>query len=135
MISSSLVSKVMRTCKSGHVLRKGYTRKGYTRKTGTHVSASRVPAACIPDVGASGKGFKGPGKGIGKLRKGDLSQFGYSPGKSTRSRHIALNAATRKYGALSVFRKLNALATYTKRTSPSTSRRALSDRSFLQKKL
>ena len=74
-------------------------------------------------------------KSIGKLRKGELTQFGYSTSKTARSRHIALNQATKKYGRLSVFRKLNALAVYTKRRSPKTSKRALSDRTFVGKKL
>ena len=119
----------MRTCKSGMHLRKAYTRKAYTRKTGSRVPATRVvPTSCV-------RGYHGPGKGIGKLHKGELTRFGYSTDKSSRSRHIALNAATKKYGALSVFRKLNALATYTKRRSPATTRRALSDRSFIKTKL
>lgn len=119
------------SCPRGTIRRKSYTRKGYTKKTGVHVKKARVPAACIPDVGRPGKGLPGGQPGIGKLKEGELSSVGYSFGKSARSRHIALNAATRKHGALSVYRKLNALAVYTKRTSPSTSKKALADRNYL----
>jgi len=97
-----------------------HPRKSYTRKTGAHV----VPTSCV-------RGYHG----IGKLHKGDLSQFGYSTSKTTRSRHLALNAATKTYGPLSVYRKLNALAVYTKRRSPATSKRALADRGFVGKKV
>jgi Family of unknown function (DUF5771) len=123
-----------KTCKSGHILRKGYTRKSYTRKTGAHVKRAHVSAACIPDVGASGKGLRGS-KGIGTLKKGELAQFGYSASKTARSRHTALNAAIKKYGPLSVYRKLNAVAVYAKRTSPSTSKVFLRDRAFVGKKV
>ena len=48
--------------------RAGYYRKAYTRADGTKVKGSYVPAGMIKDVGLPGKGFKGPGEGIGKLR-------------------------------------------------------------------
>jgi hypothetical protein len=124
----------MASCPTGTIRRKGYTRKGYTKKTGTHVKSARVPGACISDVGRPGKGLPGGEPGIGKLKEGELSKLGYSFGKTARSRHIALNAATRKHGALSIYRKLNALAVYTKRTSPKTAKKALADRNYLGKK-
>jgi hypothetical protein len=68
---------------------------------------------------------------IGKLKKGEL---GYSMKLSSLSRHRAVNKATRKYGALSIYRKLNALAVLTKNTSPRTSKAALSDRNYIGKK-
>ena len=71
--------------------------------------------------------------GIGKLHKGELSSVGYSTKKSVRSRHTALNKATRKYGALSVYRKMNAISVYTKRTSPRTSKIARADRNYIGK--
>jgi hypothetical protein len=101
-------------------------RKSYTRKNGVSVKAS-----CVKDVGKPGKGFAGPGKGIGKLKKGQLSSLGYSISKTARSRHAALNKATRKYGPLSIYRKLNALAVYTKNTSPTTSKTAKADRNWI----
>jgi len=119
-----------KTCKSGYILRKGYTRKAYTKKTGTHVAESVVSASCIPDVGSPGKGVPG----IGKLKKGELTELGYSTEKSDRSRHIAINVAVKKYGPLSVYRKLNAVAVYTRKTSPEKSKIFLKDRAYIGEK-
>jgi len=116
------------TCKKGFHPRKAYTRKAYTRKTKTHVASTKVkPTQCV-------RGYTGPGKGIGKLHKGALSRYGYGTSKSSRSRHIALNAAVKHDGALTVYRRLNALSTYTKRTSPTTSKIARQDRAFVGEK-
>lgn len=119
-----------KTCKSGEILRKGYTRRAYTKKTGTRVESTTVPASCILDIGAVGK----INNGIGTLKKGALEQFGYSVTKTEKSRHAALNAAINMYGPLSVYRKLNAVAVYTKRTSPAKSKRFLEDRAYVGKK-
>ena len=72
--------------------------------------------------------------GIGPLKKGELGRYGYSTKAKSMSRHRALNKATRKYGALSVYRKLNALAVYTKNRSPNTSKTVKSDRNYIGKK-
>ncbi len=125
---------MVEACPTGTIRRKAYTRKGYTRNTGARVASTRVPSACIPDVGRPGKGLPGGEPGIGKLKEGELSAVGYKFSASARSRHIALGAATRKYGPLSVYRKLNALAVYTKRTSPRTSKTAKADRNYLGRK-
>jgi len=120
-----------KTCKSGMILRKGYHRRSYTKKTGVRVKPAYVPSACITDVGAIGKGMPG----IGPLKKGELTSLGYSTSKTARSRHIALNAAIKKYGPLSTYRKLNAIAVYTKRTSPAISKKILEDRAYVGKKV
>ena len=64
-----------------------------------------------------------PSPGIGPLRKGELVIFGYSnvSALSEAKRHLALNKAVRAYGALSVFRKLNAIYIYTRYTAPISS--------------
>jgi hypothetical protein len=72
--------------------------------------------------------------GIGKLKKGELGQYGYSTTAKATSRHRAINKATRKYGPLSVYRKLNALAVYTKNTSPKTSKTVKADRNYIGRK-
>jgi len=116
------------TCKKGFHPRKSYTRKAYTRKTKAHVASVKVrPTQCV-------RGYQGPGKGIGTLKKGALSRYGYGTSKSARSRHIALNAAVKHDGALTVYRRLNALAVYTKRTAPTTAKAALADRAFVGEK-
>lgn len=102
------------------------TRKGYTRKTGVHVRASKVR-----DMGAPGKWASLHGPGIGELKPGGL--MGYSPTLSKTSRHSKLRKVVKRKGPLSTFRKLNALATYTKRTAKSKSRVAKTDRNWVKK--
>jgi CRISPR/Cas system Type II protein with McrA/HNH and RuvC-like nuclease domain len=69
------------------------------------------------DRGAPGKGPKR----IGTLKKGLLSKYGYSSQKPMNERHAALRKAVVAYGPLSVLRKLNAVAVYTRRTAPAVS--------------
>jgi hypothetical protein len=101
----------------------------YTQK-GKHVLVS---AACIADVGAPGKGFQG-GPGIGPLRQGNLSKYGYSgvAGISQEARRMALRKAVNEYGSLTVWRKLNAVYVYTRRTSPETSRAVKQDMDWVR---
>lgn len=102
------------------------TRKGYTRKSGVHVRASKVR-----DMGAPGKWAAKHGPGIGELKPGGL--MGYSPSQSKTARHSKLRKAVKSKGALSTFRKLNALATYTKRTAKGKSKTAKTDRNWVKK--
>lgn len=113
-----LSRRSLKTCPSGYIKRASYVR--YTKR-GKHVL---VPEQCIPDVGAPGKGYMGgPGKGIGPLRKGELAKHGYDDvaSMSAAARHAALASAITEYGSLGVWRKLNAVHIYTRRTSPKTS--------------
>jgi hypothetical protein len=91
----------------------------------------RIPARRIRDVGAPGKWSAKHGPGIGELTPGGL--MGYSPSQSKTSRHTRLRKVVKRKGALSTFRKLNALATYTKRTAKSKSRTAKADRNWVKK--
>ena len=86
-------------------------RKGMIRPRGTR--------KCVP--------------GIGKLRHGLLAKFGYShvSSLSLHQRHAALQKAVKAYGALSVFRKLNAVYVYSKKTAPSSSRIFKADRDYI----
>lgn len=102
------------------------TRKAFTRKSGVHVRASKVR-----DMGAPGKWASKHGPGIGELTPGGL--MGYSPSLSKTSRHSKLRKVVKRKGALSTFRKLNALSTYTKRTAKSKSRVAKTDRNWVKK--
>jgi hypothetical protein len=101
-------------------------RKGYTRKSGVHVRASKVR-----DMGAPGKWSAKHGPGIGELKPGGL--MGYSPSMSKTARHSKLRKVVKSKGALSTFRKLNALATYTKRTAKGKSKTAKADRNWVKK--
>jgi len=72
--------------------------------------------------------------GIGPLRKGELAVFGYTnvASLSQNRRHIALSKAVRAYGALSVFRKLNAVHVYTRYTAPVSSAIFKLDRDWIK---
>ena len=117
------------------IRRRGYTRRAYTRRTGKHVKGSRVRSGLIKDVGAPGKGVLGTGEpGIGKLKEGKLSMLGYNVGQKASTRRRAVDRAVAKYGKLSALRKLNAVAVYTRRTSPKKSKTFKSDVRYIQKK-
>lgn len=89
----------------------------------------------IKDVGAPGKWraehYGAPG--IGALKKGELTEVGYSVGNSIKSRHAAVRRAVKRYGRNSTIRKLNAIAVYTRRTSPMSSKKFKADMKFAQK--
>jgi len=113
------------SCGSGG---KRIRRRAYTTKNGIHVR-SRL----VKDMGASGKWSSKHGVGIGELKEGDLSKRGYSVTKGKTARHSALRKTVKALGALSTFRKLNAVATYTKRTSKGKSRTFKADRNWVRK--
>ena len=134
------------SCPEGYTLRKGYTRKfsksiksnGFTvRRKGTvytvrpKVNTVRVPPACIKNRGLPGKGVK-EGEGIGKLRKGELIKYGYQYRLSDSLRQAALKKAIKRYGALSVYRKLDAVAKLSLRTAPDASGIFVKDRDWVR---
>jgi hypothetical protein len=135
-----------KNCPKGTILRKGYTRKystntksqGYTvRRKGKvytvrpRVNFVNVPAACIKNRGLPGKGPK-EGEGFGKLRKGELIKYGYQYRLSDSLRHAALKRAIERYGALSVYRKLDAVAKLSVRTAPDASNIFARDRDWVR---
>jgi len=71
---------------------------------------------------------------IGPLKKGLMKKIGYSVSAKAPTRRKAVDRAVKKYGPLSTLRKLNAVAVYTRRTSPVKSRRFKSDVKYIQKK-
>jgi hypothetical protein len=123
-----MTKRTLKSCPAGYVRRAAYMR--YTKK-GKHVL---VPDACIKDVGAPGKGLPTGKPGIGPLRQGDLSRYGYTgvAGLSEADRRAALRQAVAAYGSLTVWRKLNALHIYTRRTSPATSRTVKTDMDWVR---
>lgn len=114
-------------CPTGKIRRIPYVRIRKGRRT-------FVPASCIADVGAPGKGLASGAPGIGPLRQGNLKRFGYSDvsAMSMGRRHLALATAVHKYGALTVWRKLNAIYVYTRRTSPASSTIFKADRDWVK---
>lgn len=117
----------VRRCPKGKILRTAYVRL-------TRGKRVLVPASCIADVGAEGKGLRSGKPGIGILKKGNLTRFGYEKIASLTesARRTALRKAVAAYGPLTVFRKLNALSVYTRRTSPATSRAADTDKAWIR---
>ncbi len=108
-----------RTCKRGMI-----RRRAFTRKSGSHVGAK-----CVRNMGEAGKWTtRHRSAGIGRLRTGRLARFGYNTSKTNASRHRALRAAVKSEGRTAVLRMLQAVATYTKRTSPAKSKLFLADR-------
>lgn len=119
----------MSTCRKDQILRKAHKRTAYYRADGTYVSAAKVGPTCIKDLGNSGRG---PNL-IPKMRKGELTKFGYSLEKLAGARRLALKKAVRAYDGLSVFRKLNALATLNKNVNPVYSRKFKADAAWVKK--
>ncbi len=133
-------------CPKGYIMRRGYTRRfrpslkttGFTvRRKGTvytvrpKANVVIVPPTCIKDRGLPGKGPK-EGEGIGKLRKGELIKYGYQYRLSDSLRQSALNKAIKQYGALSVYRKLDAVAKLSLRTAPDASKIFIRDRNWVK---
>jgi hypothetical protein len=90
-----------------------------------------VESRCVKNTGLPGKGPRS-GKGIGPLRKGELARFGYSYKNTQAQRHAALKKAAEEYGALGVYRKLNAVAKLTTRTIPKVSTILAADRNWVR---
>ena len=128
-------------CPEGYTLRKGYTRKfnpnvkrnGYTvRRKGVvymvHPTANsvKVDSACVKK--------RTKKKSIGKLRKGDLIKYGYQYRLSDAKRQIALKRAIKQYGAVSLYRKLDAVAKLSVRIAPDASKTFGKDRDWVREK-
>lgn len=117
-----------KACPPGKIRRMGYNA---TRKNTTY----HVKASCITDRGAKGK-WRSIQRmmGIGPLSRGDLISLGYSHTRRAKVRHEVLDKAVKKYGRAATIRKLNAIATYSKRTAPSRSKTYRTDMHYVQKK-
>lgn len=115
-------------CRRGTIKRDAYTRR--TRR-GKQIY---VPASCIPNIGQPGKGLSTGGPGIGRLREGDLAQFGYKNVTSMTSgeRHIALHKAAVHFTPYTLWKKLNAVYIYTRNTAPKSSRIFKADRDWVE---
>ena len=122
--------KHITSCPKGYILRKGYTRKfrqsitssGFTvRRKGKLITvhpksnAIIVPPGCIKDRALVTT--KNVPK-MGKLRKGALTKYGYQYRLSDHLRHEALERAIKKYGALAVYHKLDAVTKLSKHAAP-----------------
>ena len=116
-------------CPPGYIVRDGYRRKGYLNKYGTYVRPTTVPPTCIKDLGKKGRGVD-----VFKLKGGDLTKYGYHLKESdTAKRRLALLRSGKEFKPLTVFRKVNALATLNKRTHPTYASRAKADASWISR--
>lgn len=137
---------IRKPCPPGKILRKAYVRRyrtnirerGYTVKRGSQLyraypksSSTVVQASCVKDRGLPGKGPQE----IAPLRRGELLKYGYVYRKSDVERHEALRKAAKEYGALGVYRKLNAVAKLSVRAAPKVSAIFKKDRDWVKKRL
>jgi len=136
-------------CPSGYIARASYARRyktsvrqqGYTVKKASGTTYKvypknetlYVPAACVKDLGKPGKGVP-EGQGIGPLRKGEMTKFGYSAKKGEEVRHEALKKAVAALGPLGVYRKLDAVAKLGVRIAPDAARIFAKDRDWVEKR-
>ena len=105
---------------------------GYTRKTkgGKEIkifpkkNSVYVPSSCIkPPIAST----------IGPLKKGELKKFGYSYKLPDSARRKALARAVAEKGALTTFRKLDAVAKLSKRVAPTASKIFTEDRDWVKR--
>lgn len=91
-------------------------RKSYLRSDGVRVKSTSYT---VRNRGKPGRGPK-----LFRLKKGGLSQYGYSTSSSLAGRHAALTRAIAQgVPGLTLSRRLGALATLLKRTNPMLSKR------------
>jgi hypothetical protein len=141
----SIKSLSRKACPPGMIERKAYARRystavlqeGFKKKTRSGKSITvkphkrqltRVDSKCVKNTGLPGKGRES----IGPLRKGELSKYGYTLKISLLQRHKALKKAINEFGALGVYRKLDAVAKLTSRTIPEASKQFEEDRDWVK---
>lgn len=135
-----------KVCPTGFILRKAYVRKyttgirqkGYTVRKGDKKyrayptsGSTIVKASCIKDRGKEGKGPQA----IGPLRRGELLKHGYTYRKPSADRHSALRKAVKEFGALGVYRKLNAVAKLSSRSEPQIAKVFKEDRNWVKREM
>jgi hypothetical protein len=141
----SIKSLSRKVCPPGMIERKAYARRystavlqeGFKKKTRSGRTVTIKPhkrgitiiqPKCIKDTGLPGKGTQR----IGPLRKGELSKYGYTLKISVSQRRKALKKAIDEFGALGVYRKLDAVSKLTSRTIPEASKEFEKDRDWVK---
>jgi hypothetical protein len=127
-----LTNRCVKKCPTGFIIRKSFNK---TIKGKTIIINSK----CIKSRGLPGKTsdrYKGKNKGIGKLKKGELSKHGYSNIKSLpqSKRRKYLNSAIKEYGSSKLLKKLGAVKTYQKNKNPVVSRILYDNMKYIRKK-
>ena len=131
-VINPLTNRCVKNCPKGYIIRNSYTRTLKGKKT-------NVLAKCIKSRGLPGKTsdrYKGVNKGIGPLKKGELSKYGYTQVKklSKIKRHRYLNNAVKEYGSPKILKKLGAVKTYQKNKNPEVSRILYDNMKWIRKK-
>jgi hypothetical protein len=139
----SIRSLTRKECPPGMAPRKGYMRKYSTpvRKAGITVHRKGKTYKIFPSskpTFVKGKCIKSTRKAtgtarFGPLKKGELTKLGYSSRYSEQERHKALQKAVIAYGALGVYRKLDAVAKLSVHTIPTASAVYTADREWIKK--
>lgn len=75
-------------------------------------------------------------KRIPRLKKGELTKYGYKNIKSTgtKKRRKSLSKAVNEYGALKLLKKLGVLRLYHKNSSPALSKKYYDNQKWIRKK-
>jgi hypothetical protein len=107
-------------CEPGEIRRRGYTTR----------HGVRVPSTCVKDVGKKGKTPPSE-KVLPKPKAGKLQ--GWSHDLPATERHRILRRVAKKHGCKDAILDLNLLANYTKRTDPTTHKKARADMKWLHK--
>lgn len=131
-VVNPLTNRCVKKCPKGFIIRDSYIRNLKGKKT-------KVLAKCIKSQGLPGKTsdrYKGVNKGIGKLKKGELSKHGYTQIKTLNKtkRHKYLDSAIKEYGSSKILKKLGAVKTYQKNKSPEVSRILYDNMRWVRKK-
>ena len=116
-------------CKSQYILREGYYRKPSIRRSCKKVKGTWISPKCIKS-----KTGKPHGKQLFVLEKGTLSKFGYSKINelTLTQRKEALKKALKILKPISVFKKLNAVATLNKNINPELSKTFKKDANWIK---
>jgi len=72
-------------------------------------------------------------KTLFKLKKGELTKYGYHLKSKSTTRHKALDKARKQYPYATMIRKLNALAILNKNKNKTFSNKAKADMNYLRK--
>ena len=142
----SIKSLSRKACPPGMIERKGFVRRyssqvrqqgftvhrnGKTYKVFPKERSVSVNSRCVKNTG---KTIAGVAKSIGPLRKGELAKHGYAFRKSDMARHRALKHAVDEFGALGVYRKLDAVAKLTVNKVPEASKVYGADKNWVKEK-
>ena len=129
-------SRSKKSCEKGKIMRVGYVRKMHHRLSRSgkpvHVEATYVKETCIPDVGKPGK-TPVEERVIPQLKRGEVSQFGYSTKLESAERQKALVKAVRELGCSAIQKHMVALRTLNK-GRPEIEKILDEDVKFLQEK-